>query len=105
MTDEGTPPPKPDSSIRVETKGLDPGIWYPTDKDSDPVKLTKITTATNLYQLVIIFLGVIVILVVLASAYLLIKNPASSIPDGIIAIGSAAVGALAGLLAQPSPGK
>jgi hypothetical protein len=95
-------PVHPDSEVTIKTKGLDPSIWGPTDKDSDEIKKLKISSATDLYRLVIIFLGIIVILVVLVSAYILIAKAQASIPDGIIAIGSAAVGAIAGLLAQPS---
>ena len=46
-----------------------------------------------------------IILVILVTGFILWKNmsatTAQTIPDGLIAIGSAAVGAIAGLLAQP----
>jgi hypothetical protein len=45
-----------------------------------------------------------VLLVIAVSGIILGKNPSANIPDGIIAIGSAAVGAIAGMLAQ-SPNK
>ena len=54
-----------------------------------------------IFRLVVAFLGITVLLTVIGGFYLSIKT-ASSIPEGLIALGSAAVGALAGLLA-PSP--
>ncbi len=54
-----------------------------------------------IFRLVVVFLGVAVLLTIILGFYLSIKT-AASIPEGLIALGSAAVGALAGLLA-PSP--
>ncbi len=54
-----------------------------------------------IYRLVVVSLGVIVITTVIGGFYLSITT-AQSIPEGLIALGSASVGALAGLLA-PSP--
>ena len=96
-----TPPPKEGT---VTVTGLPPEIFAPGEKDSDEIKELKINSATDLYRWVIAFLGAIVILVVAISGMILLKNPAGNIPDGIIAIGSAAVGAIAGMLAQ-SPSK
>ena len=56
-----------------------------------------------IFRLVVAFLGLTVLLTVLGGVYLSIKT-AATIPEGLIALGSAAVGALAGLLA-PSPMK
>jgi hypothetical protein len=56
-----------------------------------------------IYRLVVACLGLTVLLTVLGGFYLSIKT-AATIPEGLIALGSAAVGALAGLLA-PSPMK
>jgi len=56
-----------------------------------------------IYRLVVAFLGLTVLLTILGGFYLSIKT-AATIPEGLIALGSAAVGALAGLLA-PSPMK
>jgi len=56
-----------------------------------------------IFRLVVAFLGLTVLLTVLGGFYLSIKT-AATIPEGLIALGSAAVGALAGLLA-PSPMK
>lgn len=72
--------------------------------DSEKIKELKINSATDLYRWVIVFLGAIVILVVAITGILLGKDPGTDIPDGLIAIGSAAVGAIAGMLAQ-SPSK
>jgi hypothetical protein len=100
----GTSPKSGESTVTITTKGLDPAIWAPTEKDSEKIKELKIKSATDLYRWVIAFLGVIVLLVVAVSGIILGKYPDGDIPDGIIAIGSAAVGAIAGMLAQ-SPGK
>jgi len=54
-----------------------------------------------IFRLVVAFLGVAVLLTIILGFYLSIKT-AATIPEGLIALGSAAVGALAGLLA-PSP--
>ncbi len=54
-----------------------------------------------IFRLVVGFLGITVLLTVVGGFYLSIKT-AATIPEGLIALGSAAVGALAGLLA-PSP--
>ena len=53
------------------------------------------------YRYAILILGGVVLLTI-AVLWHLTKLPAANIPDGIVAIGSAAVGGLAGLL---SPGK
>jgi hypothetical protein len=57
---------------------------------------------TFVYQATVIVLGVSVITVLVAQLWLALMNV--TIPDGLIAIGSAAIGALAGLLA-PTPAK
>jgi hypothetical protein len=54
-----------------------------------------------IFRLVVAFLGIAVLLTIIGGFYLSIKT-AATIPEGLIALGSAAVGALAGLLA-PSP--
>jgi len=54
-----------------------------------------------IFRLVVGFLGSAVMLTIIGGFYLSIKT-AATIPEGLIALGSAAVGALAGLLA-PSP--
>jgi hypothetical protein len=58
-----------------------------------------------IYRAVVVILGICVISTVLGGMFLVIYGkgePKMALPDGIVAIGSAAVGALAGLLA-PSP--
>lgn len=58
-----------------------------------------------IYRMVVGFLGVVVLITVLGGILLTWKGGNSAnyqIPQGVIAIGSAAIGALAGLLA-PSP--
>lgn len=67
--------------------------------------LQKIATPLQsdrwIYRLVVSFLGFAVILTIVGGFILSFKT-AATIPEGLIALGSAAVGALAGLLA-PSP--
>jgi hypothetical protein len=55
---------------------------------------------TFVYQVTVVVLGIAVVGVVAAQFWLALQN--QDIPEGIIAIGSAAIGALAGLLA-PTP--
>ena len=75
----------------------------------DPVKaITKITesplkTDEWIYRIVVSALGLAVLLAVSGGIYLA-ANEVTAIPEILIAIGSAAVGALAGLL-TPTPGK
>ena len=60
-----------------------------------------------IYRLVVSFLGVSVVATIAGGIYLTViggSSPNFQLPQGIVAIGSAAVGALAGLLA-PSPNK
>lgn len=57
---------------------------------------------TFVYKATVIVLGASVILVILAQLAIVMMVGHDKIPDGIIAIGSAAIGALAGLLA-PAP--
>lgn len=60
-----------------------------------------------IYRLVVSFLGITVVLTIAGGIFLTYKggtSPNYQLPQGIVAIGSAAVGALAGLLA-PSPSK
>jgi len=52
------------------------------------------------YRMVVFFLGSAVLSTILGGLY--IATTAADLPEGLIALGSAAVGALAGLLA-PSP--
>ncbi len=74
----------------------------------DPAKaIAKITesplkTDKWIYRIVVSALGLTVLLAVSGGIYLAAK-PDTAIPDILVAIGSAAVGALAGLLA-PTPG-
>lgn len=62
----------------------------------------------RIYILVITIMGIAIITVIGITGYVIIKDIGIdaanqvTVPDGLIAIGSAAVGALAGLLA-PSP--
>lgn len=57
-----------------------------------------------IYRMVVFFLGAVVLVTVIGGIYLTSVGGTSQnfqIPQGIVAIGSAAVGALAGLLAPP----
>ena len=64
---------------------------------------TPLTTDPWVYRIVVISLGLTVLGTVFGGFSLAFKAGAA-IPEGLIALGSAAVGALAGLLA-PSPGR
>ena len=74
----------------------------------DPAKaIAKITesplkTDKWIYRIVVLALGLTVLLAVSGGIYLAVKQVTAT-PEILVAIGSAAVGALAGLLA-PSPG-
>ncbi len=67
---------------------------------SENVNLKKLELEGDIYRWVIKFLGIAIILVIIVVAILV--GLGKTVPDGIIAIGSAAVGAMAGILA-PSP--
>lgn len=63
---------------------------------------TPLQTDKWIYRLVVCFLGLTVIGTVIGG-FIIAGKSAQTIPEGLVALGSAAVGALAGLLA-PSPG-
>lgn len=66
---------------------------------------TPLTTDNWIYRLVVVFLGLTILSTVVGGIYLSIiakGQQGIELSQGIVAIGSAAVGALAGLLA-PSP--
>jgi hypothetical protein len=94
-----TPTPEEVKSFR---RGFDFGI---ASGDSDPIKTEKINASKDLYRYVLVILGTAIILVILVTGFIIWKGigleTPPAIPDGLIAIGSAAVGAIAGLLAQP----
>lgn len=84
-----------DASLTAEAKGkvlsiLQPALQPPLQSDK------------WIYRLVVIFLGVVVMSTVLGGIIIVMTGQTKPLPDGIVAIGSAAIGALAGLLA-PSP--
>lgn len=75
--------------------------------DADAIKRLKIKFEASIYLVVIAFLGIIVLSVIIVVGYIVLSpvpagGTAKPIPEGLIAIGSAAVGAMAGILA-PSP--
>jgi hypothetical protein len=57
---------------------------------------------TLVYQITVVVLGLSVLLVIGAQLWITLDEGADAIPEGLIAIGAAAIGALAGLLA-PTP--
>ncbi len=73
-----------------------------------PVDEIKMRYVMRLYFLIILIMGISIISVIGITGYVMIKDigletaQQATVPDGLIAIGSAAVGALAGLLV-PSP--
>lgn len=65
---------------------------------------TPLQTDKWIYRLVVAILGAIAVGTVVGGFWVVLTGQTNPIPDGLVAIGSAAVGALAGLLA-PSPGR
>jgi len=57
---------------------------------------------TLIYRITVMVLGLAVLTVIAAQLWITLDDPNTEIPQGLIAIGSAAIGALAGLLA-PTP--
>ena len=98
------------SEIRDSLSGLSTRADIPQDvRDELNKMLGKLTTPLQtdvwIYRLVVSVLGIVIIATVLGGIYIAViahGDATISLPDGIIAIGSAAVGALAGLLA-PTP--
>jgi hypothetical protein len=54
------------------------------------------------YRLVVIFLGLVALVAIIGSIILKFHNAEAALPDALVAFGSAALGALGGVLA-PSP--
>lgn len=71
---------------------------------ADLHKLSPLLTDPTIYRLVVVFLGLAVVLTIIGG-FALSLSSATDIPQGLIALGSAAVGALAGLLAPSPAGK
>ena len=92
----------------IEKINADPAI--PAEQKTEIVtKLDEIADPLRkdnwIYRLVVIFLGVSAVATVIGGIIIAIKSTGTAkleLPQGIVAIGAAAVGALAGLLA-PSP--
>jgi hypothetical protein len=63
---------------------------------------SALATDRTIYRLIVIFLGLAVLVALVGILALVALGKADKLPDGVVAIASAAVGALAGLLA-PSP--
>lgn len=75
------------------------------DAIASAVQQTPLSTDVWIYRAVVIVLGVTILGTVFGGMLLVVLGHGDAtmkLPDGIVAIGSAAVGALAGLLA-PSP--
>jgi hypothetical protein len=66
--------------------------------------ITPLDSDTWIYRIVVSALGLAVLGSIGGAVYLAGQSPGATTPEGIVAIGSAAVGALAGLLA-PSPAR
>ena len=64
----------------------------------------QVVPDTKVYRLIVWFLGLIALVTTAGILALVAIKDSLAVPDGVIALGSAAVGALAGLLA-PSPGQ
>lgn len=77
-------------------EGLTPAPSAPSDKPIRPDRF--------LYRAIVLFLGLTLTITVVGGIYLAAYTD-SAIPDGIIALGSAAIGALAGLLSESPSSK
>lgn len=71
------------------------------EAEAEAIRRTEVPD-TFVYRVTVIVLGVSVLAVIVAQLWVTLVKGQAEIPDGIIAIGSAAIGALAGLLA-PTP--
>ncbi len=92
-----------DKSLEEEIR-KDPDKAIAKITDLIDVTLSVLQTDKWIYRIVVSALGLTVLIVVSGGIYLAAKpDPATAIPDILVAIGSAAVGALAGLL-TPTPG-
>jgi hypothetical protein len=87
-----------DDSAKARDVNL--GLSDPDKNLPKDVMMKKLELEGDIYRWVIKFLGVAILLVILVVAVLV--GLGKTTPDGVIAIGSAAVGAMAGILA-PSP--
>jgi hypothetical protein len=89
--------------IKMEALKTAPEQVLRTAASEAKEQVSALQTDRWVYRLVVIFLGVVATTVVCGSiAFALLKG--ADLPSGLVALGSAAVGALAGLLA-PSPGR
>lgn len=89
----------------VETPPEQPDTPRSPDPEDEEIRAYD----PRIYRLVVSFLGVALILVVLGAfgvrvMGMLIKDASGDIPDSLVAIGSGALGALAGLLAPSAAG-
>lgn len=93
----------PDSTLTPEVKKK----LTETVKEAKETLRTPLDTDNWIYRCVVGFLGLSILAALFFTFFIFIKSPDPTnlkIPDIFLAIGSAAVGALAGLLA-PSPGR
>lgn len=74
----------------------------PSAMDKAEKRTRPIVPNTKVYHLAVTFLGIIVILAILAQALLVWHSGDVKIPEGLVAIGSLAIGALAGMLSPTS---
>lgn len=72
-----------------------------TEAETEAQRRTEIPD-TFVYRVTVIVLGIAVVTVIVAQLWITLQHKSDDIPDGLIALGSAAIGALAGLLA-PTP--
>jgi hypothetical protein len=102
---------EPIRTTRDLVKRLEKDKWLQDEIRKDPAKAIAqiagppLETDVWIYRLVVLSLGLTVIMVVVGAIFLTGMSPkARGVPEVLISLGSAAIGALAGLLA-PSPGK
>lgn len=87
----------------VEAQSTDRVQEIVSEAEREAVRRSVIPN-TFVYKATVIVMGISVLAVIAAQMWIALARSAAHIPDGLIAIGSAAIGALAGMLA-PTPAR
>jgi len=95
-----------DVRSRLEALGADDQVLQSLDeaqREAISASTPVYTRSISFYILLLCFLGTIALVCLIGGIILRVLNNTAEIPDMLVSIGSAAVGALAGLLV-PTPG-
>lgn len=87
----------------VEAQSADRVQQIVSEAEREAVRRSLIPD-TFVYRITVVVLGVSVLAVIVSQMWIALDKSSAEIPDGLIAIGSAAIGALAGMLA-PTPAR